>query len=254
MNGIEIAATKFRNHLNRIFPSNQQHFFTSAIITAAGSGVRMGGVSKPLYILNGRRCIAYSLCAFDQCDSVNEIIVTAKESEISEIEKVCLDCKLKKPWKVVCGGNTRQESVMNGFLAIDPKADLVAIHDAARPLITPKFIENLINHAKRYGACCAAKKITDTVKKAKENGVILETVPRDELYTVQTPQVFKTDLYRAALALSNRDGVMVTDDCALAEHAGFPVKLVMGDSLNLKLTTPDDVSVISCLLEGMKNE
>lgn len=249
MTRIEIGFAKFRNKLNSIFPSDKKHLFASAIVTAAGSGQRMGGVSKQLLVIGNMPCILYSLLAFQECDGIDEIVIVAKSDEIPEMEKICRDHNITKMKAVVSGGNTRQESVSKGFLAISKKSDLVAIHDAARPFIQPCNVDFLLNEARRFGASCAAKKMTDTVKRADGNNIILETVPRDDLYTVQTPQVFKTDLYRAALAIAQKDGIAVTDDCALAEHAGFSVRLCDLPILNLKITTESDVVLANILMK-----
>lgn len=249
MNQLEIGLIKFKNQLNRVFPTGKTRFFSSAIITAAGSSNRMGGVSKQLMNLNGKPCILYSLLAFQQCDDVDEIIVVTKEEEAKTVERICYDYNVTKLAAIVPGGNTRQESVTKGFLALSKHSDFVAIHDAARPLILSSHVSALIQAAKKWGASCAARRMIDTVKKATEQGFIVETVPRDDLYTVQTPQVFKADLYRVALALAEKNGISVTDDCALAEHAGFLVKLCELGAPNMKLTTPEDVSLIEQLLK-----
>ena len=253
MKSLEIGAVKIRTGLNRIFPSNKKDFFCSAIITAAGSGQRMGGVSKSLVSLLGIECISYSLRAFDQSSMIREIIVTTRAEDEDKISQVCKNLNLTTPIKVVMGGSTRQESVALGFAAISANSDFVAIHDGARPLIKTKEINQLLELAKRYGSSCASKKMVDTVKRGI-NGMIAETVPRDDLYTVQTPQVFRADIYRVALAIAQRDQFQGTDDCSLVEHAGFPIRLCECEGENRKMTTPDDVSVIERLLEVTKND
>lgn len=248
MTKIEIGFAKFRNHLNAIFPNKKKRLFSSAIITAAGSGRRMGGVSKQLLMIGNKPCVLHSLLAFQNCDEIDEIIIVAKINEIAIMENICRENGISKLKAVVSGGDTRQESVSNGFSAVSKKSDLVAIHDGARPLIQSHHITQLLNEARQYGASCAAKKMSDTVKRVREDGFILDTVPREDLFTVQTPQVFKTDLYRVALALAQKDGISVTDDCALAEHAGFSVKLCDLAMLNLKITTESDVSLANLLI------
>ena len=222
---LEIAAVKLRNKLSCAFPNPHKKLFSSAVITAAGSGTRMGGTKKQLMPLLGNPCILYSLLAFQNCPDISEIIVVARDEDHSVIEKLCRDHKITKLSAVTSGGSTRQESVSRGFSKIHPKSDMVAIHDAARPLILPSQISLLLETARKYGASCAAKKVSDTIKRANLDGIILDTIPREDLYSVQTPQVFKTDLYRIALAISEKDGIAVTDDCALAEYAGFRIKL-----------------------------
>ncbi len=254
MTKFEIGAVKFMNHLNQIFPHNKAKIRASAIVTAAGSGVRMGGVSKQLLPLNGKPCILYSLLSFQNCFDIDEIIITAKEDEVETIRTLCIEAGITKLKDIVVGGASRMESVANGFFAVSKNIDLVAIHDAARPLILPDHITLLLENAKRWGASCAAKKMTDTVKRSKENALILETVPREDLYTVQTPQVFKCDLYRASLAMAKKKNIQATDDCALAENAGFPIKLCELSAPNFKMTTSDDVQLLECVLKERELE
>ncbi len=249
MNKLEIAAVKIGQCLNRAFPGSKTSFFSSAIVTCAGSGTRMGGVSKQLIDLNGMPLFLYSLLAFEHCNEISEIIVVAKENEIGVIQDACKQYSVTKLRCVVKGGASRQESVYNGFLAVDPKSEFVAIHDGARPLIRPEDVALLLKEARRFGAATAAKKMVDTVKRSTADGTILDTVPREDLYTVQTPQVFKTDLYRVSLALNEKNGGSVTDDCALAEAAGFSVKLCDLGINNLKLTHPEDLPLIEMILK-----
>ncbi len=253
MTKLEICAVKVRNKLNQVFPSSKNKWFCSAIITAAGSGTRMGGISKQILPLNDKPCIAYSLLAFQKCNDIDEIIVTAKASEVKTIYEIAEKFRITKLKSVIPGGSTRQESVSLGFSAVSKESDIVAIHDAARPLILADQIAELICNAKRYGATTAAMPMYDTVKRGDKNGISVETVPRDSLFTVQTPQVFKTDLYRVALALAEKDGFIATDDTSLAEHAGFPVKLCQVSPINTKLTTNSDVDIISSLLKEREN-
>ena len=253
MNKLEITSVKIQNSLNRIFPGKYEKKYSSAIITAGGAGTRLGGDPKQLRELNGKPCILYSLLAFQNCKSINEIVVVARDEHESVIKKLCEEHKITKLCAIARGGETRQESVYNGFLAISKKANMVAIHDAARPLILPEQIELLLEQANRYGASTAAKKAVDTIKRADSNGFILETVPRDDLFNVQTPQVFKTDLYRVATALANKDCFTGTDDCSLAEHAKFPVKLCELNGPNFKLTTQEDLLTITAILKEREN-
>ncbi len=245
---LEIASVKFQNAINKVFPNPKKEYFSSAIVTAAGSGARMGGVSKQLLDLCGKPCLLYSLLAFQQCSDISEIIVVARESEKDLIRSICEEHGITKLKAIVSGGNTRQASVSNGFFAISKKSDFVLIHDAARPLILPESITKLLKEAHRFGAATAAKKVSDTIKRSLDGDFISETVPRDDLFAVQTPQVFKTDLYRVSLALAEKDKIEVTDDCSLAEHAGFPVKLCDLGIQNMKLTTSDDLNLVKSIL------
>ncbi len=253
LNRIEIAAVKVNQKINQLFPSSQYRFRCAAIITAAGSGTRLGAVSKPMFPLCHHTCLSYSLKAFDACEQICEIIVTVREQDRDSIEEECKTYIKNKSWKTVLGGEDRAASVERGFLAIQSEPDFVAIHDAARPLILPNDIDRILSDAKRYGAACAACKMTDTVKRANKNLAIVETVPRDDLFTVQTPQIFKTDLYRVALANAKQKSIQVTDDCALAEASGFSVHLTLIDTPNFKLTTKPDVYLIEQIIGGRSN-
>ncbi len=253
MNKIEIAAVKVKNSLNKLFPGDYEKRFSSAIITAGGSGSRLGGAPKQLRDLCGKPCILYSLIAFQACKDIDEIIVVVRSDQVEEVSSICRENGITKLAAVVQGGSTRQESVLNGFMAVSKRCNMVAIHDAARPLILPNQISMLLDEANRYGAATAAKKSTDTMKRANENGMISETVSRDNLFSVQTPQVFKADLYRVSLAFAKNDGFTVTDDCSLAEHAGFSVKLCQLDGPNFKLTTEDDLFTLTSILKEREN-
>ncbi len=253
MNSLEIGAVKFRNRLHQFFPNSSKNITSSAIITAAGSGTRMGGISKQLMPLADKPCILYSLLAFQNCELIQEIIVTSKEDEISFIRAICDENHITKLKAVVSGGATRQESVSNGFRSVSRDSDFVAIHDAARPLITSEQIKELILTANRHGASCAASRVVDTVKKGNQNLMIECTVPREDLFAVQTPQVFRTDMYRVALALACKSGISVTDDCSLIENAGFSIKLCLLSDWNLKLTTPNDIKIVESILKERQN-
>jgi len=253
MTKLEICAVKVKNKLDQVFPSAKKKWFCSAVITAAGSGSRMGGVSKQTLSLNNKPCIAYSLIAFQNCIDIDEIIITAKADEIELLREISNKFGITKLKDIVPGGSTRQESVSKGFSAVSDKSDIVAIHDAARPLIQPNQISELIYNTKRYGAATAAMPMYDTVKRGDKNSLIVETVPRDDLFTVQTPQVFKTDLYRVALALAEKESFSATDDTSLAEFAGFPVKLCQVSAMNTKLTTSFDVEIITSILKEREN-
>ena len=171
----------------------------------------------------------------------------------SLIKQICEEYSITKLKEVVCGGATRQESVARGFQVVSKDADLVSIHDAARPLITTEQVIELISAADRYGAACAASRVVDTIKKGTDDLLIRCTVPREDLYAVQTPQIFRTDAYRVALAIANKSGISVTDDCSLIENAGFPIKLCLLSGWNLKLTTIGDIHVAESILKERTN-
>ena len=234
--------------------ANKPHF-TSAIIAAAGIGTRMGcesGTTKQQITLCGMPIIVRTLKAFEESEYINEIIVVAREDEIPLYEKYTADYALTKITAVVSGGETRQDSVLRGFEAISDKSDFVAIHDGARCLITAEKINSVLTEAFRCGAATAATHVTDTVKRANSKNYITETIDRRELWLAQTPQIFKTELYRAAAYVAKDEGFTATDDNTLAEHVGFDVKLVDCGTDNIKITTQADLAIAEVILRNRK--
>ncbi len=213
--------------------------FTSAVILAAGNGTRFGGEVKKQFIdILGYTPVQRCAIAFENCELINEIVFVGDTTEIiSQLSGL----GLKKLKAVVSGGATRQESSLNGFNAISEDSDCVAIHDAARCLITPEIIEDTVKAAYSYRAAVAAEKVVDTVKRADKDGFSAETLDRDYIWLAKTPQVFLSDVYRVAAYTAKKDNVSVTDDCMLAERLGFKIKLVDCGHDNIKLTTPDDL-------------
>ncbi len=217
----------------------------TAVIVAAGSSTRMGTL-KQFIPLNGRPLIAHTLAAFEQCAAIDTIVVVAQEEHHTRLREIAETCGITKFSAIVCGGSTRQQSVRNGVNAC--RTDYVAIHDGARPLVTPAIIERVIQGAVQYGAATAAVRTKDTVKIADENGVVIETPDRAALWNVQTPQIFEKALYERAWQHATAQDLDVTDDCQLVEAIGGPVKLVEGSYTNIKVTTPEDVPFAEELL------
>ena len=213
-----------------------------AVIVAGGSSTRMGdGVSKQWITLSGLPVIIHTLRAFEQAETVREIVLVVKEDELARYEDIAEEYRLQKPLSIVVGGATRQQSAKNGFLACADRADFVAIHDGARCLVTPDEIDRVCLTAFASGAAAAVTRVYDTVKNVTPNGYIEKTVDRDTVRLAQTPQVFRTNVYHAALAVSEKDGIAVTDDCSLAEHIDYPIRTVECSPDNLKITTPEDL-------------
>lgn len=210
------------------------------IIVAAGSSSRMGGSrTKILERICGKAVIEHTLLAFDAAPSITDCIVVCREEELSRLEEL-LAGKLEKPFQFVLGGNTRQESVQKGISASGNCAYL-AIHDGARPLVTPALIEAVCRDAKLHGASAAAVPVKDTCKLADGEHFVQSTPERSRLFAVQTPQVFRKDIYQAAMEEAFRKGMDFTDDCQLLEQAGYPVHLTRGDYQNIKITTAEDL-------------
>jgi len=229
-----------------------RRYFNSAIIVAAGNGTRMGehhDKTKQMTELCGMPVVVRTIMQFEACDFIREIVVVAREDEIPCYAEFSERYGFKKLSAVVKGGATRQLSVLEGFKSIDDRSDFVAIHDGARCLITPDMIENVFHKAYIYGCATAAEKSKDTIKKSDHSGFICETIDRAYLWHAQTPQIFKTDIYRAAAYIARENGYEVTDDCMLAENIGFKIKLVDCGYENLKLTTPDDFYLAQAILQ-----
>lgn len=221
----------------------------AAVVVAAGNSTRMGyGMSKQLIPLLGIPTIGHTLMAFEEASCINQIVVVCRESDIERINEIAAEYNISKLKAVVTGGDTRSESVRNGVSATDEDIDFVAIHDGARPLVTPQAIGRVVSAAVEKRAAALAVPVTDTIKVVDENGFIVSTPLRSTLRAAQTPQVFEKALYTEALDKTRDAGVEFTDDCALVEWAGVPVMTVMGDYSNIKLTTPGDVSVAENIL------
>ena len=220
-----------------------------AVIVAAGSASRMGGIDKVMAPLGGEPMIARTVRAFQDCDAVSEIVIVTRPDLILPITELCKACS--KVTAVVAGGNSRQESVGNGLNALSKDIKLAAIHDGARPLITWQLIDWVIRAANTYGAAAPAIPVKDTVKTV-EGGIVVNTPDRSKLRAVQTPQVFDIDMLKGALLKAQQDGAEVTDDCSAVERLGMKVKIVEGDEKNLKVTTPMDLKIAEMLLEEAK--
>lgn len=223
--------------------------FTSAIIAAAGMSERFGGdVTKQMTEICGLPVLIHTLRAFENADCIHEIIVVAKLNEISAWEALCKAHKITKVTKIVEGGVTRQESVLCGLDAVDKRSKYVAISDGARCLVTPTIINSVCRSAYKYRAATAAHRSTDTVKIADKKGFIDSTADRDIVWLAQTPQVFKTKLYRAAAYTALKKGFKATDDNSLVENVGHAVRLVECGAQNIKITTREDVAIAEGIL------
>lgn len=213
----------------------------SVIIVAAGSGTRMGMGNKLLLELDGRSVLCRSIDVFEHCRLVDEIIITAREDAISTYYNLVRAEGYQKVKTIVAGGAQRGESVLQGLLEVSPGADLVAIHDGARPLLQESVLAACIKTAAEFGAAVCGTPVKDTIKRADEGKTVLETVERQGLWAVQTPQIFRKDLLMAAYQTAAAEGVFGTDDCSVAERAGVAIRLVEGSASNLKITTPEDL-------------
>ena len=236
--------TKLTKPARKVLPLKK----CGAVIVAAGTASRMGGIDKVMAQLKGEPMIVRTVRTFQECDAISEIVIVTREDLIVPITNLSRD--MSKVTAVVQGGKSRQESVGLGLNALSNKVKLAAIQDGARPLITWEVIDRTVRAANSYGAAAPAIPVKDTIK-VVEGRVVKNTPDRSTLFAVQTPQVFDLDILRAALKKAEQEGSAVTDDCSAVELMGMSVKIVEGDERNIKVTTPMDLKIAEMLLEEM---
>ena len=219
-----------------------------AILVAAGSSRRMG-FDKLTADLAGKPVAAYSLMAFQECASVKRIVLVAREDRVEEFTELGRKCNATKLKEVIAGGSERHLSVWNGIQAAkaDP-SDYLAVHDVARPLITPAAIEACLAVTKRTGASACANLITDTLKRATVDGFVTGSVERDHLWAMQTPQIFLASVLRHAYAQLIRTGELVTDEVSAVQKLGVSVSLFRNDEPNFKITVARDLELARLVL------
>jgi len=216
-----------------------------AIIAAAGESRRMDGIDKVFAPLGGKPVLSRVLDAFEKCGPVNQIIVVVSENNLAKCRGLIAENKYSKPIEVCVGGKRRQDSVAAGLKQLD-ECDWVVIHDGARPLVTKELIERGLEAAKETGAAVAAVPVTDTVKVAGDDMIVRQTLPRQNLWAVQTPQVFRVVIISKAYQKATGE---VTDDASLVEQLGNKVKLYIGSYDNIKITSASDLLVVEALLK-----
>jgi 2-C-methyl-D-erythritol 4-phosphate cytidylyltransferase len=222
-----------------------------AIITAAGSGTRFSPgknkIPKQFVKLNGKPVILYSLEAFQKSKHIDEILVSANYKYFDFLHSLAVQNKITKLTTLVEGGKTRFVSVRNAFLQIEGKhTDLVMVHDAARPNINKNFIEKLLNYSAKFGEVIPGIKVSETVKRERK-GIITGTVDRSNLWTVQTPQVFKYGILEKSYIKAGRKNDF-TDEASLVENAGYKVRITEGEKENIKITTRDEINLIKKIM------
>lgn len=219
----------------------------TAVVPAAGLGTRMGE-DKLLLPLGEAPVLLHTLWALENASSISEIIVVTREDLIVPVGQLCKDAGLRKVRKIVVGGESRTASVLAGIREADPAAEVIAVHDGARPLVTEELIDQTVSKAMECGAAAPAVPVKDTVKVAK-NGIVESTPDRSQLFSIQTPQVFEHGLILGALEKAMADGIGLTDDCGAVERLGMKVCLIDGSYENIKLTTPEDMALAEAILE-----
>ena len=222
----------------------------TAIILAAGNGTRMkADKSKLLLEINGKTVIERTVNTFSNIADIDDIIVVVRETDIPLYENVLSKYNIS----YCIGGSTRQESVSNAVETVDD-ADMLIIHDGARPLVTENEISNTLRVAQEKGAAAVGVRVKDTIKVVDKNNKIIDTPERSSLIAIQTPQNFKFDKYIEAMKLAKEQGKDFTDDCKLLENAGEDVFVVDGEYTNIKITTPEDIPVAESILNARGEE
>ncbi len=224
---------------------------TSAIIVSAGNSSRMNGIDKQFSLIENIPVIGHCMLAFEKCESIYEIIVSAKAENTEKIKQIAAQLGISKLTHVVEGGSTRQASVVNGIKKVSDQTKMIAVHDGARPLIKSENIQRVIADARIFGGATLGVPVKDTIKVVSDN-LITDTPPRSSLYITQTPQVFKKSVYMRGMDFALRNGLDFTDDCQLAESIGIKVYMTNGDYTNIKITTPEDISIAEILFKERK--
>lgn len=222
----------------------------AALVAAAGSSTRMGGINKLLQPLDSIPVLIRTLQALQAAQRVDEIIVATRECDLVEIADLCRTYGISKCKKVIRGGESRAHSVMLAALEASEGTELLAVQDGARPLVTPALIDAVIHAAERCGAAAPAVAVKDTIKEADSSGIVVRTLERSALRAVQTPQVFSADLLKGALQSALEQQIPITDDCSAVERLGKEVLLIEGEESNLKITTPGDLILAEAILQA----
>ena len=223
----------------------------SAIIPAAGSGRRFGE-KKQFKELNGKPLIYYSLAPFFESNSIDDIIIAVQKYDIDEVASIVESIKIKKKFRIIEGGETRQDSIRNALIQINNRTQFVCVHDAARPFVTKSLIKKTVNALKYYDAAIVGHKSTDTLKEISD-GMIKGTVDREKIWCVQTPQAFIKKAIIKAYELAEKQSYRSTDDSSILENAGYQVKIINDSSINFKITTKEDWMIAESLLNFKKN-
>ncbi len=218
----------------------------TAIIVAAGSSRRMGGADKQLITIDGMPVLSHTLLQFSKASSIDSIIVVTKSENILTIGDMVREFGISKVTDIIPGGDTRQESVCCG-LSLVKNDRIVAIHDGARPFISVKKIDELVSAAQAYGAAAPGVIPKDTVKAVNQDNTITETIDRNILRLIQTPQVFHADELKLAYERAKTVNFIGTDDCSVAEQSGINIRIVDGEYTNIKVTTPEDIPVAEAI-------
>ena len=228
----------------------------SAIVPAGGRGVRMGSdVPKQFLTLGDVPLLVHALQTFESCSIISEIVLVVPEDDCAYChDHIVPIYGLKKISRVVGGGRRRQDSVLNGVQVTNPTSDIVVVHDAVRPFVTERMIADVVKAARKHGAAIVAIPLRDTVKRVNLDGLIEETLSREQLWAAQTPQAFQRDILLRAHEQGETDGVDATDDAFLVERMGLSVSVVQGSFHNIKVTRPEDLQMGQAILSANRTE
>jgi 2-C-methyl-D-erythritol 4-phosphate cytidylyltransferase len=221
----------------------------SAVVVAAGRSQRMG-FDKLLTPLAGKPLLLHTLDRLFRTEAPREIVLVVRPGSEMEMQQVIAPLGRSTAIRLVPGGAQRQDSVWNGLNAVSPESEFVMVHDAARPFVTKELIDTVLAAAKLSDAAVCGSPCSDSLKEVGEDGLVTRTVDRSRLWTVQTPQIFRTQLLRHAYEGALATGAVFTDDTAVVEAMGHPVRIVLYHGINLKVTTPIDWKVAEAFLQG----
>lgn len=205
-------------------------------------------VDKLFLEVAGRPIIAHTWEKFDRSEWIDEIVIVVRDGMQADFREIATENGFYKEHFIIAGGAERQDSVWNGVQATNAGADIIAIHDGARPCVTEKIIRECVEAAFEVGAAVAASQVTDTIKEANADGTIARHIDRSKLRAVQTPQTFQAEVIRKALGLVQERGIHVTDDTAACDLINQPMKLVESTTPNVKATSPEDIPYLELLL------
>lgn len=226
---------------------------TVALVVAAGRGTRMGSLEgKQFLSLSGRPLLSYTLQAFDKASVIDKVVVVINSAEIKHCRQMIKSYHISKVDQLVAGGKERQDSVYNGLQKIKISRGEIVVHDGARPLVTPSLIEKAVKACRPGLGVVVAVPVVDTIKAAGD-GEVARTLNREQLWAIQTPQVFPSEMLLKAHQQAKRDGFYGTDDAVLVERLGFRVRIVKGSYENIKVTTPLDLTIAEAILAKRQN-
>lgn len=225
----------------------------SAIVVAAGIGKRFGGDKPKQFLeLSGKPVILHTLERFESCRQIEEIILVLPADVIENFRPVIEKYELKKISRIIAGGETRAASVLNGLSAVNPQAQIVAVHDGARPLVSSEEIAQVVRKARETGAACLVAAVSDTIKEISGDK-ILRTIDRHKLRRALTPQCFRLEILKKAFENAGNVGESATDECYLVERLGVEISVVEGSARNIKITVPEDLLLAETLLKEFNN-